>query len=178
VQALLGEQRMYIRVLLGTYKEGAWISRADYGEVIVVTKCAQIQNKHSLTVRPVGTSTRLTPCNTQGLSTSHIAKHYIYDDFGRVINISFAFGDNTALPRIVGADRIGTIVSPTAKDIGEVFESFCYTFDRNHNIISEHHIVDLEGTEPHDELREYTFSPVGRAIIVLRQETLSASREI
>ena len=164
---------------------------------MLVIKHIKNQDKHNLTTQSTGTSTRLTPCNAQGLSTSscdrwnrvaeirdhsllasnnrHIAKHYIYDDFGRVTNISFAFGDNTTPPRIAGADRIGALVSPTVEDLGEVFESFSYTFDRNNNITSEHHIVDLEGTEPHDELREYTFNP--RGMLTRSQSSVSGTVE-
>jgi len=89
---------------------------------------------------------------------SYILKSYTYDDFGRVINISYALYES----------NVNVVQGPIAEltgintSTGSVFESFTYTFDKNHNIISERHILDIDGTDFHDELRTYTFDAVGR----------------
>jgi len=74
--------------------------------------------------------------------SSFIIKTYTRDDMGRITNIDYAMSDS----------------------LDTVFESFTYTFDKNHNITSEHHIVDLDDVPAHNELRTYVYDEVGRLI--------------
>ncbi|MCL2526000.1 MAG: DNRLRE domain-containing protein, partial [Coriobacteriia bacterium] len=75
-----------------------------------------------------------------------ILRRHIFDDFGRVTNINYSF---SLLPR---QPALGA------------FETFSYQFDKNSNIISERHVLDLVGTSAHDETRSYTFDSMGRLV--------------
>jgi len=91
---------------------------------------------------------------------SYILKSYTYDDFGRVINISYALnaGNTNAIPSFV-AELTGHNTST-----GDVFESFTYTFSKNSSITSERHVVALPDAPPRDETRYYTYDTMDRLI--------------
>jgi len=74
--------------------------------------------------------------------STFIIKTYTRDDLGRITNIDYAMSGS----------------------LDTVFESFTYTFDKNHNITSEHHIVELDDVPAHNEFRTYIYDEIGRLI--------------
>ena len=106
-----------------------------------------------------------------------ILREYFYDDWGRIIEtrtyLGFANGHDHYIAKRYTYTDFGQVESMKcfrSTEPNTPIESFVYTYDKNGQILTEHHISNLVDP-PHDEKRTYTYNENGR--LIRSESTLS-----
>ncbi|MCL2525948.1 MAG: DNRLRE domain-containing protein, partial [Coriobacteriia bacterium] len=112
---------------------------------------------------PWGRVAEIRDFNLSRPEAAPVVKSTTYDSFGRVSRVEYGFEAQATPVRPTSIEIISGQVGST--DL-EVFESFEYRFDKNHNIVRKRHIVNGELIDgpSHNEVRNYSFDAVGRLV--------------